>query len=117
MAKNTAVTFLYRDADNYKESRDIVVEGEMTERLKTAITGTYVDNEFVDLGKTTFQSLEGLFPDKVIDDEVDHNFVTLEFSETTEAADMTQREFSGIFGVDWATELEFTKSTAPSPGM
>ena len=120
MSKNTEVTVHYRDAANYKQNKVLVVEGGFPESLGEAVASAKVDGEFIDLAKTTYGSICGMFPEINYDNEIDHDYVTLEFAATDNEADMTQQQFADMFGLPWTQEVEHVnvqKPTGPLPSM
>ena len=123
MSKNTEITVLYRDGSNYKKSISLLVAGTFPESLHQAIESAkvgFVHEDFIDLTKTSYGSIVGMFPELDYDDEIDHDFVTLEISPTEQAGDITQQEFANLFGLQWKPEVDLVngqKKADPSPSL
>ena len=120
MSKNTEITVLYRDASNYKKSMSLLVTGTFPESLHQAIESAKVDDDFIDLSKTSYAGIVGMFPGLDYDDEIDHDFVTLEISPTEQAGNITQQEFANLFGLQWKPEVDLVNAqekAGPSPSL
>ena len=96
---NTQVTLLYRDAGNYKSSVELIVAGHIPEEVKKSIEDKMIDSEFIDLAATKYHNIHNLFPDVVEDDELDHNYITIEFRPTSDVSDTSLSEFCDVMNV------------------
>ena len=93
--ENTLVTYLYRDASNYKLYEETVLEGRITEDEIQEVLGT------LDMGEYFIPGQVGLPMPSFSDyNEDDHPWCELSeasFDKTGRSADMTVREFVEAF--------------------
>jgi len=91
---NTSLSYMYRDASNYKASLDVVLEGTLTDQQKDAIKAKLEDGEnFIpsQVGLEDLQPRLTSFPSE--DDHVWHELVGIEETEEEPTETMDAEEF------------------------
>jgi hypothetical protein len=89
---NTRVTYMYRDASNYKESKDVIFVGEVARDEKLYLETT---DEFIaaEVGLESLQPLLTSFPSE--DDHVYHEVSSVEATDEAPTDSRTIQEFVG----------------------
>lgn len=92
MSRNTKITYLYRDASNYKMTTEVILKGEITEEGKQTILDNLEDGEYfiprqVGLPENRFEELT---EDDHCYFELDEN--SFEITDLPATEDMTVKE-------------------------
>lgn len=102
----TEISYMYRDADNYKQTRTVVLAGAITLEQAAAVVGALDEGEWFVPSEIGLEDIQGNFtfgPDW--DEQSDHPFHELTGIALTTAqpyGDMTAQEFHDRFvAADW----------------
>lgn len=72
----TAINIFYRDAANYKMSRDITLNRQLTETEVESLKGKEDSDGMIDLSQTPYENITNIFEEHSLNDD-DHPFITV----------------------------------------
>lgn len=103
---NTAISYLYRDADNYKQSRTVVLEGALTLDQAVAVVEALDESQWFVPSQIDLDDLQGSFvAGGEWDEQSDHPFhelIGIALTDNQPFGDMSAQAFHARFiAADW----------------